>query len=104
MTNDVSLMVKAISILRNHLELAEAEITALLKEQPPQPFKIEQYFPQNLQDLLSFTEKDDLIIISPKEYLGSENFARIASIVRELGGTYISAGKNSHFEVHRKAA
>jgi len=103
MNGDVSVVVKAIAILRNHLELAEAEISALLKEQQPQPLKIEQHFPSELASLLNFTEKDDLIIISPKNYLGHENFARIASIVRDLGGSYVSAGKDSHFVVHRKA-
>jgi ribosomal protein S1 len=56
-------------------------------------------FPENLEALLSFQEKDDYIMVKPKQFLGSENFAKIASAVRGLGGEYISAGKNSHFRV-----
>jgi hypothetical protein len=40
-----------------------------------------------------------LVIVRPAQYLGSENFSKLASIVRTIGGQYVSAGKNSHFEV-----
>ena len=59
-------------------------------------------FPEDLELLLSFQEKTDHIMVKPKQYLGSENFARIASTVRGLGGEYISAGKDSHFRVPKK--
>lgn len=52
-----------------------------------------------LADMLTFTEKDGKVIIKAKSYLGSDNFAKIAAIVREIGGEYISDGKNSRFEV-----
>jgi len=42
------------------------------------------------------------VIIKPRQFLGSENFAKIASTVRGIGGEYISAGKESHFRVPRK--
>ena len=52
-------------------------------------------------DILEFDVESSAtqILIKPKKYLGAEAFANIARIVRELGGTYISAGKASHFEV-----
>ncbi|MEM4643603.1 MAG: hypothetical protein QXY51_03115 [Candidatus Bathyarchaeia archaeon] len=59
-------------------------------------------FPEDLEERLSFEEKDDFIIIKPRQFLGSENFARIASIVRGMGGDYVSAGKESHFRVPKK--
>jgi len=59
-------------------------------------------FPENLETLLSFQEKDDYIMVKPRQFLGAENFAKIASTVRGLGGEYISAGKNSHFRVPKK--
>jgi hypothetical protein len=59
-------------------------------------------FPEDLEALLSFQEKGDYIIVKPKQFLGSENFAKIASAVRGLGGEYISAGKDSHFRVPKK--
>lgn len=59
-------------------------------------------FPEDLEALLSFKEKGDYIIVKPKQFLGSENFAKIASAVRGLGGEYISAGKDSHFRVPKK--
>jgi hypothetical protein len=59
-------------------------------------------FPEDLELLLSFQEKTDHIMVKPKQFLGSENFAKIASTVRGLGGEYISAGKDSHFRVPKK--
>lgn len=59
-------------------------------------------FPEDLECLLSFQEKTDYIMVKPKQFLGSENFAKIASTVRGLGGEYISAGKDSHFRVPKK--
>jgi len=60
---------------------------------------IKMTFPENLESLLTFTEKDGKVIIKPRQFLGTENFTKIASIVREINGSYVSAGKESHFEV-----
>lgn len=60
-------------------------------------------FSEDLEVLLGFEEKNDYIMVKPKQFLGSENFAKIASTVRGLGGEYISAGKDSHFRVPKKA-
>jgi len=63
---------------------------------------IRMMFPEDLESLLSFEEKDDYIMIKPRQFLGSENFAKIASTVRGIGGEYISAGRDSHFRVPKK--
>jgi hypothetical protein len=63
---------------------------------------IRMSFPEELEARLGFEEKGDYIIIKPKQFLGSENFAKIASAVRGMGGEYISAGKDSHFRVPKK--
>jgi len=60
---------------------------------------VRMMFPAELEDLLTFTEKDDYIMVKPRQYLGSENFGRINSIIRGAGGQYISAGKDSHFRI-----
>ena len=56
-------------------------------------------FPDDLVALVTFEDKGDKIIIKPRQFLGSENFAKIAAVVRGLGGEYVSAGKNSHFQI-----
>ena len=61
--------------------------------------QVRMIFPKNLEKLLEFNEKTEYIIIKPKQFLGSDYFAKIASIARELGGEYISAGRDSHFRV-----
>jgi hypothetical protein len=65
---------------------------------------IRMMFPEDLENLLSFEEKEDYIVIKPRQFLGSENFAKIASTVRGMGGEYISAGKASHFRVPKKGS
>jgi len=59
-------------------------------------------FPSDLGEMLTFEETGNYIVIKPRRFLGSDNFAKIASIVRSAGGEYISAGKNSHFKVPRE--
>ncbi len=65
---------------------------------------IRMSFPEDLESRLGFDEKGDYIIIKPKQFLGSDNFSKIASAVRGMGGEYISAGKDSHFRVPKKKA
>ena len=61
-------------------------------------------FSSDLEEMLIFEEAEDYIVIKTRRFLGSDNFAKIASIVRSLGGEYISAGKDSHFKVPRETA
>jgi hypothetical protein len=63
---------------------------------------VKMLFPEDLDNLLSFEEKDDYVMIKPRQFLGSDNFSKIASIVRGVGGDYVSAGKASHFRVPKK--
>ena len=65
---------------------------------------IRMSFPEELEARLSFEEKGDYIIIKPKQFLGSDNFAKIAAASRGMGGEYISLGKDSHFRVPKKKA
>lgn len=65
---------------------------------------IRMSFPEELEARLSFEEKGDYIIIKPKQFLGSDNFAKIAAASRGMGGEYISLGKDSHFRIPKKKA
>jgi len=60
---------------------------------------IRSAFPKELENMLFFEDAGTHIIIKPRAYLGSDNFAKIAAVVRGEGGEYISAGKESHFRV-----
>jgi hypothetical protein len=63
---------------------------------------VKQAFSSELEGMLTFEEKEKFVIVRPRRFLGSDNFAKIASIIRNLGGEYVSAGKKSHFEVPRE--
>ena len=84
--------------------VAQAPATQEAGSKLRSPDEIRMSFPEELETRLGFEEKGDYIIIKPKQFLGSENFAKIASAVRGMGGEYISAGKESHFRVPKKKA
>ncbi len=90
-----------------HVTMLAPASPAPAPQAPPQTKErsiddIRMSFPEELEARLSFEEKGEYIIIKPKQFLGSENFAKIASAVRGMGGEYISAGKDSHFRVPKK--
>lgn len=65
---------------------------------------VQKVFPQDLLSMLSFEETDENVLVRPRSFLGSDNFRRIANVIRDqLGGEYVSAGKDSHFRITKKA-
>ena len=102
----VSISLKAIAVSQLPQPLVTSPTPAPVMQKAPERAQavedIKMMFPEDLENLLSFEEKEDYIIIKPRQCLGSENFAKIASAVRGIGGEYISAGKASHFRVPRK--
>ncbi|MEM3697884.1 MAG: hypothetical protein QXQ94_10400 [Candidatus Bathyarchaeia archaeon] len=96
------------------LEVTKANLTGLIdgwlskpktttaEDQKSQ--NIDELFPKDLRQLLTFEEREGFCIIKPRQFLGSENFAKIADIVKAKGGEYISSGKNSHFRIPIKTS
>ena len=112
---------RRIDQLLNVLEIISRDLTEISKSLkavgaptaapaiPPAPTEgiqtienVREAFSSDLEEMLTFEELEDYIVIKPRRFLGSDNFAKIASIIRSLGGEYISAGKNSHFKVPRE--
>jgi len=56
-------------------------------------------FPKDLEDLLTFEENQTHIIMKTRRFLETEDFAKVAAIVRANKGEYVSAGKDSHFKI-----
>jgi len=89
---------------------SQPEFKAAIQTVKPQPAKkaettveeVKKKFPENLQGLLKFADSTEYVVIEPRQFLGAENFAEIARIVREAGGDYVSAGKESHFRIPKK--
>ena len=63
---------------------------------------VKHAFSSELAGMLLFEESGKFVIVKPRRFLGSDNFAKIASVVRDLGGEYISAGRSSHFKIAKK--
>jgi len=107
----VSASLKSLAVSQITQPIAAHPAPALSQPVPgaPQPMEkskviedVKMMFPEDLEGLLSFEEKDDYIMIKPRQFLGSDNFSKIASAVRGAGGEYVSAGKASHFRVPKK--
>ncbi len=81
---------------------AASEIPVAPEEEMRTVEEVRESFSSDLDKMLIFEEDEDYIVIKTRRFLGSDNFAKIASIVRSLGGEYISAGKDSHFKISRK--
>jgi len=62
----------------------------------------EPTFPDPLASLLNITLSGNLWIVKPTQFLGAENFAMIANIVKQYGGKYnksLGKGQSGYFEI-----
>ncbi|MCP8313664.1 MAG: hypothetical protein H3Z53_04735 [archaeon] len=58
--------------------------------------------PKELKARLTFIDNQEYIVIRPREYLGSQSFARLAELLKDnFDGEYVSSGKESHFRVKK---
>ncbi len=96
---DISKSLKPVSPSEVSVKPVEIPIAPSVKARGKKMEDIRMMFTKELEALLTFEDKEDFIRITPRQYLGSENFAKIAATIREAGGEYISAGKDSHFRV-----
>jgi len=57
----------------------------------------------DIEDFLTIEEKDGIVVLTPKDWLGSTTFSDIIAKVHAIGGDYIKgdkkAGIKAHFEV-----
>jgi hypothetical protein len=102
-------LLNVLNIISRDLEKISKSLKAVSPEAAPPAERLQRgiedirmVFPKNLEEMLTFEEAGEYIVIKPRRYLGSDNFAKIASIVRDTGGEYVSAGKESHFRVPRE--
>ena len=56
-------------------------------------------FPKKLANSLIFKKRDGHIIIRSKRPLTPKDFSKLANVVNNLGGRWVSANKDSHFEI-----
>lgn len=55
-----------------------------------------------LCELLIFKKSDNLITVKPREYLGTQTFAKVAERLRAVGGSYSTSDRL--FNVHLRVA
>lgn len=79
------------------------EITITVKPSAPAPPRIivetvRARLAEHMKEV-SVTEEEEGIVVRPTGFLGRDKFSSIAAIVRELGGNYVSAGRESRFVI-----
>lgn len=67
---------------------------------PDNPSKMELHFTEEQAKTLFFHDEGIYWIITPKQFLGSEGFAKITGVVRALGGEYVAANKQAGIQGH----
>jgi len=82
-------------------------VKPISQQTPVNPHKtllseVKDAFPTELQEKLNFEQHAQTVIIKPVKFLGSDNFAKALKIVLDIGGEYVSAGRDSHFRVQLK--
>jgi len=85
-------------IFKEFTQVSEKTMTQAAETQP----SFTPTFPPEYEELLNKEFKNGVWIIKPRQFLGAGNFAEIARIVKQFGGSYVSAGKMSHFEIPDK--
>ena len=85
---------------------AEAKTAATQTRQPQSQLAVQEQQLERVKQVfgelagyLTFTAAEGKIVVRARQFLGSEVFSKVANITRALGGRYISAGKESHFEI-----
>ena len=102
--NDKDLQELLAEVSRTLKELA-LSIDRFLERKLPVEARLEmlkEKFPEDLKRLVKFETAESRVVVKPRSYLGKENFSKIAEIIKEAGGQYISAGKESHFLVPKR--
>ncbi|MFQ6095959.1 MAG: hypothetical protein ACE5NN_07425 [Candidatus Bathyarchaeia archaeon] len=95
----------ALSLIDGWLTVSPKPTSKAPAPKTPTVEDVTKAFPRDLAGMLYFEDAGQSILIKPRHYLGSENFAKIAAILRDqLGGEYISAGKESHFRINKTAS
>jgi len=62
---------------------------------------VAQAFPQELKGQLYFEDSGDHILVKARKYLGSDTFRQVMDVVKQFGGEYVSAGRESHFRIRK---
>jgi len=85
------------------LEAATVKLRENIKQiqkKPDNPQLLDKLnLPNELKTLLNAETKENMVILKPKRYLGTENFSKIMEALKPYEGKYVSQGKNSHFTI-----
>lgn len=59
-------------------------------------------FPDSYSELLQISDAGQSWHVKPRRFLSTKDFSEVLRIVKSYGGRYVSAGKESYFQVPKK--
>ncbi len=61
--------------------------------------KVKERFLDKWIERIEFLHQENFIIVKTKQYLNTDDFEELRAIIKDFGGEYVSAGKDSHFKI-----
>lgn len=61
--------------------------------------KVKERFLDKWVERIEFSRQGNFIIVKTKQYLNTDDFEELRAVIRDFGGEYVSAGKESHFKI-----
>lgn len=61
--------------------------------------KVKERFLDKWVERIEFSRQGNFIIVKTKQYLNTDDFEELRAVIRDFGGEYVSAGKDSHFKI-----
>lgn len=61
--------------------------------------KVKERFLDKWVERIDFSHQENFIIVKTKQYLNTDDFEELRAIIKDFGGEYVSAGKDSHFKI-----
>jgi hypothetical protein len=90
-TDDVNQTFKKVKtqVFQLHKEKPNLDLAQLVKDR----------FIDKWVERIEFSHQGNFIIVKTKQYLNDDDFKELRAVIRDMGGEYVSAGKDSHFKI-----
>jgi len=93
--SEAELKLQKIRVILDALESSIREIRDVFKGTSAK----RPIFPEPYSEMLTISDQGNCWQIKPKAFLETGDFSEILRLVKAYNGTYVSAGKSSHFRV-----
>jgi hypothetical protein len=79
---------------KSGLEFQRARVETFNKSMPT--------FPDQISELLQISDAGQSWHVKPRQFLSTKDFSEVLRVVKSYCGRYVSAGKDSYFQIPKK--